>query len=259
VAGFLLVTRAVASAAPVATKSRTVDYTIGDQAFQGVFVYPHSSKGKIPGVLMVHNWLGISDETKRQAERVAKLGVAVFAVDVYGKGVRAKGAQDAMALAGKYKGDRKLFRERVMRGLEVLREQKEVEPGKTIAVGYCFGGTGVIELARAGADVLAVVSFHGGLDSPNPADGKNIKARVIALQGADDPFVKAADIAAFQSEMRANHVDWEMAVYGGAVHSFTDTSAGSDSKTGQAYDANADKRSFEVLTDLLTDLGFTKK
>ncbi len=259
VAGFLFVPHAVASAAPAATKSRAVDYTIGDQAFEGFFVYPHASKGKIPGVLMVHNWLGISDETKKQAERVARLGVAVFAVDIYGKGVRAKGAKDAMALSAKYKNDRKLYRERLMRGLEVLRQQKEVEPGKTIAVGYCFGGTGVIELARAGADVPAIVSFHGGLDSPNPADGKNIKARVIALQGSDDPFVKPADIAAFQNEMRAHHVDWEMTVYGGAVHSFTDTSAGTDPKNGQAYDAKADKRSFEVLTDLLADLGFTKK
>jgi len=257
VVGSMLATSASARAAAV--KSRTVDYTIGDQAFEGILVYPQPNKGKIPGVLMVHNWLGISDETKKQAERVAKLGLAVFAVDVYGKGVRAKSPQEAKALAGKYKGDRKLFRERVMRGLEVLREQKEVDPGKTIAIGYCFGGTGVIELARAGADVQAVVSFHGGLDSPNPADGKNIKARVVALQGADDPFVKPEDIAAFQNEMRTNKVDWEMAVYGGAVHSFTDTSAGSDPKTGQAYDAKADQRSFEVLTELLTDLHFAKR
>lgn len=256
--GSLLVT-AVATAAPTAVKSRTVEYKIGDQPFEGVFVYPASSKGKLPGVVMVHNWMGVSEETKKQAERVAKLGLAVLAVDVYGKGVRPKNQQEAMATSGKYKGDRKLFRERVLRGLEVLREQKDVDPSKVIAVGYCFGGTGVIELARAGADVQAVVSFHGGLDSPNPADGKNIKARVIALQGADDPFVKPADIAAFQNEMRSHNVDWEMAVYGGAVHSFTDTTAGSDPKTGQAYDAKADKRSFEVLTDLVNDLYFTKK
>ena len=105
-----------AAAAGVSVKSKTVDYKIGDQSFEGLYVYPQSSKGKIPGVLMVHNWLGVSDETKKQAERMAKLGLAVFAVDVYGKGIRAKGPQDAMPLAGKYKGDRKLFRERVLRG-----------------------------------------------------------------------------------------------------------------------------------------------
>jgi dienelactone hydrolase len=190
---------------------------------------------------------------------VAKLGLAVFAVDVYGKGVRPKNQQEAAATSGKYKGDRKLFRERLLRGLEVLREQKEVDPAKVMAVGYCFGGTGVIELARAGADVQAVVSFHGGLDSPSPADGRNIKATVVALQGADDPFVKAADIAAFQNEMRTNNVDWDMTVYGGAVHSFTDTSAGSDPKAGQAYNEKADQRSFEVLTGLVNDLYFRRK
>jgi dienelactone hydrolase len=254
----LLLASAQASAATVAVKSKTVEYKIGDQAFEGLYVYPQASKGKLPGVLVVHNWLGLSDETKKQAERMAKLGLAVFAVDVYGKGVRAKGAQDAMPLAGKFKGDRKLFRERVLRGLEILREQKEVDPAKIVAAGYCFGGTGVIELARAGADVQAVVSFHGGLDSPTPADGKNIKSKVIVLQGADDPYVKAADIAAFQNEMRTNNVDWQMTVYGGAVHSFTDVGAGSDVKTGAAYNEKADKRSFEVFTDLIADL-FPKK
>ena len=254
----LLAVTSVAAAGNVAVKSRTIEYKIGDQNFEGVFVYPQASKGKIPGVVMVHNWLGVSDETKRQAERMAKLGLAVFAVDVYGKGVRATGPQEAMPLAGKYKGDRKLFRARVMRGLEILREQKEVDPKKIVAAGYCFGGTGVIELARAGADVQAVVSFHGGLDSPSPADGKNIKAKVIALQGADDPYVKPADIAAFQNEMRANNVDWQMTVYGGAVHSFTDIGAGSDVKSGAAYNQKADERSFEVFTDLMTEL-FPKK
>ena len=252
--GLLLAATSVASAGAVVVKSRTVDYKIGDQAFEGVLVYPQASKGKLPGVLMVHNWLGVSDETKRQAERMARLGLTVFAVDVYGKGVRPKGAQEAMGLAGKYKGDRKLLRERLLRGLEILREQKEVDPAKIVAVGYCFGGTGVIELARAGADVQAVVSFHGGLDSPTPADGKNIKAKVIALQGADDPYVKTADIAAFQSEMRSHNVDWQMTVYGGAVHSFTDVGAGTDVKTGAAYNHKADERSFAAFTDLVGEL-----
>jgi dienelactone hydrolase len=239
IAGLVLAIAGPAAAGTSNVKSRTVEYAIGDQSFAGLFVYPQASKGKLPGVLMVHNWLGLSDETRKQAERMARLGLAVFAVDVYGKGVRPKNAQEAMALAGKYKGDRKLFRERLLRGLEVLREQKEVDPAKIVAAGYCFGGTGVIELARAGADVQAVVSFHGGLDSPNPADGKNIKAKVVALQGADDPFVKPADIAAFQNEMRAHGVDWRMTMYGGAVHSFTDVGAGSDAKTGAAYNQKA--------------------
>jgi dienelactone hydrolase len=238
----------------VVVQSRTVDYKIGEQAFEGLFVHPRAAKGKVPGVLMVHNWLGVSGETRKQAERMARLGLAVFAVDVYGKGIRAKGPQDASALAGKYKGDRKLFRERLLRGLEVLREQKEVDPTKVVAVGYCFGGTGVLELARAGADVQAVVSFHGGLDSPNPADGKNIKAQVVVLHGADDPYSKPADVYAFQEELRKNNVDWQMTVYGGAVHSFTDVSAGTDPKSGAAYNAKADARSFQAFTDVVNEL-----
>ncbi len=257
---FLFMGMALVASAPKAAgattgvKSRTVDYKIGEQSFEGWFVFP-PSKGKIPGVVLVHNWLGISDETKKQAERVAKLGLAVFAVDVYGKGIRAKDNQEAMGLAAKYRGgDRKLFRDRLLRGLQVLREQKEVDPAKVIAVGYCFGGTGVIELARAGADLQAVVSFHGGLDSPNPADGKNIKARVMALQGADDPFEKPADLAAFENEMRTSHVDWSLTQYGGAVHGFTDVTAGLDPKKGMAYNAKADQRSFEEFTNLVNDL-----
>jgi dienelactone hydrolase len=243
-----------AAAGSGGVKSRTVEYAIGKDRFEGWFVVPAASKGKVPGVLLVHNWLGISDETRKQAERMAGLGLAVFAVDVYGKDTRPRGQAEARVMAGQYKGDRKLYRERVLRGLEVLRAQKEVDGTRILAAGYCFGGTGVIELARAGADVEAVVSFHGGLDSPTPADGKNIKARVVVFHGADDPYAKPADVAAFQNEMRTGGVDWQMTMYGGAVHSFTDVGAGNDPKTGAAYDPKADARSFAAFTDLVHEL-----
>lgn len=232
-----------------AVKTRTVEYKKGKDSFEGVLVYPDNAKGKVPGILMIHNWMGVSDETKKQATRMAELGYAVFAVDIYGKGVRPKNAEEAGKLAGTYRGDRPLFRERLQLGLEVLRGQKEVDSGKLLAVGYCFGGTGAIELARAGADVRGVVSFHGGLDSPTPADGKNIKAKVLALHGADDPYVKAEDLAAFEQEMRDNKVDWQLYKYGNAVHSFTEMSAGDDNSKGAAYNAAADARSFEAFKD----------
>jgi dienelactone hydrolase len=251
---FLLAAAGPAMAAAGALESRTVEYKLGDQAFEGWFVHPQASKGRVPGVLLVHNWLGVSAETKKQAERMAKLGLAVLAVDIYGKGIRPKDAAEAMGLAGKYKGDRKLFRERLLRGLAILREQKEVDPTKIVAAGYCFGGTGALELARAGADVQAVVSFHGGLDSHTPEDGKNIKARVVVLHGADDPYSKPADVTAFQDEMRTHNVDWQMTLYGGAVHSFTDVGAGHDAKTGAAYNQKADTRSFAAFTELVSEL-----
>jgi dienelactone hydrolase len=230
-----------------AVKTKIVEYKSGSNSFEGLLVYPANAKGKVPGVLMIHNWMGVTEETKTQAARMAELGYAVFAADIYGKGIRPKGPEDAGKLAGTYKSDRKLFRERLQLGLDTLQAQSGVDSSKLLAVGYCFGGTGVVELARSGANVKGVVSFHGGLDSPTPADGKNIKARVLALHGADDPYVKAEDLAAFEQEMRDNQIDWELVKYGNTVHSFTDKAAGNDNSKGAAYNAKADVRSFEAF------------
>ncbi len=127
-------------------------------------------------------------------------------------------------------------------------------PGKLAAIGYCFGGTGVLELARSGADVKGVVSFHGGLDSLHPEDAKAIKGRVLVLHGADDPYMPAADVAAFQEEMRKAGVDWEMVYYGGAVHAFTNPGAGSDNSKGAAYNAKADARSWVAMQDFFKEI-----
>ena len=141
-----------------------------------------------------------------------------------------------------------------MAGFDELARQTNVDAGRIAAIGYCFGGTTAIELARAGADVVAIVSFHGGLDSPTPADGKNIKGKVLALHGADDPFVPAADLAAFEQEMRSNGVDWQLVKYGGAVHSFTNPAAGNDNSKGNAYNASADKRSWKAMEDFFAEV-----
>ena len=232
-----------------AVKTKTVEYKSGSNSFEGLLVYPANAKGKVPGVLMIHNWMGVTEETKTQATRIAELGYAVFAADIYGKGIRPKGPEDAGKLAGTYKADRKLFRERLQLGLDTLKAQTGIDSSKLLAVGYCFGGTAAVELARSGADIKGVVSFHGGLDSPTPADGKNIKARVLALHGADDPYVKAEDLAAFEQEMRDNQIDWELVKYGNTVHSFTEKAAGNDNSKGAAYNAKADVRSFEAFKD----------
>ena len=226
---------------------KSVEYTAGTETFEGLLVAPRQVKAPLPGILMIHNWMGVTDQVKLQATRMAELGFAVFAADIYGKGVRPSSPADAGKIAGKFKSDRKLFRDRLQLGLETLRKQNGVDGNKIIAVGYCFGGTGVIELARSGANIKGVVSFHGGLDSPKPEDGKNIKTRILALHGADDPFVKAEDLAAFEKEMRDNQVDWQLVKFGGAVHSFTDTGAGSDNSKGTAYNPVADRRSVEAF------------
>lgn len=227
-------------------KTETVEYKDGNTTLEGYLAYDSSYAGRRPAVLVVHQWKGLSDYEKKRCEMLAGLGYVAFAVDVYGKGIRPKTAQEAGAQAGTYKKDRALLRHRVKVGLDWLRRQKRVDGGKIAAIGYCFGGTAVIELARSGADVRGVVSFHGGLDSPTPADGGNIKCAVLALHGADDPFVAEKDLVAFEAEMRASKVDWQLVKYGGAVHSFTDWNATGEMR-GAQYDERADRRSWEAM------------
>ena len=209
---------------------------------------------KRPGVLIVHQWTGISDHEKEAARKLASLGYNVLVADIYGKGVRPTTPQEAGAAAGKYTTNRTLLRQRVNLALAQLRAQPLVDPARMAAIGYCFGGTTVIELARSGADLAGVVSFHGGLDSPTPADGGRIRTKVLVLHGADDPFVPAKDLEAFIAEMRDNKVDWQMVSYGGAVHSFTDWNSKGPNSGGAAYNEKADLRSWEAMKQFLSEL-----
>jgi dienelactone hydrolase len=233
---------------------KPVEYKQGDTVLEGLSVYDTAVQGKRPGVLVVHQWTGLGDYEKKRAGMLAQLGYNVFAVDIYGKGVRPANPKDAGAEAGKFKNDRALLRARVRAGLDVLAKDELTDPRRIAAIGYCFGGTTVLELARSGADIAGVVSFHGGLSSPTPADARNIKARVLALRGADDPFVPATEVAAFEEEMRQGGVDWQLVAYGGAVHSFTDWGAGSDNSKGAAYNERADRRSWAVMKQFFAEL-----
>jgi dienelactone hydrolase len=235
-------------------RTEVVEYKQGDTVLEGYLAYDDTIKGKRPGVLIVHEWMGVNNYVKKRAEQIAKLGYVAFAADIYGKGIRPKNSDEAAAESTKYKTDRKLMRARVKAGLEVLKNHKLVEDRYTAAIGYCFGGTTVLELARSGADVKGVVSFHGGIDTPNPNDAKNIKGKVLALHGGDDPFVPAAQVAAFQDEMRKAGVDWNMVIYGGAVHSFTNPDAGNDNSKGAAYNEKADKRSWEDMNQFFKEI-----
>lgn len=237
-----------------ALKTRTVEYSDGEQALEGYLAYDEAKPGKRPAVLIVHDWKGVGPYVKQRADQLAKLGYLAFAVDIYGKGVRPQTAEAAGALAGTYKQDRALFRSRLLSGYRAMLASPQADATRTAAIGYCFGGTGVLELARSGADLNGVVSFHGGLDSPAPEDGKNIKAKVLILHGAEDPFVPAKDVDAFLAEMRAANVDWQMISYGGAVHSFTNPEVGNDASTGAAYNASADRRSWGAMRQFFGEL-----
>lgn len=232
-------------------KTETVEYKDGDTLLEGVRVWDDAVKSPRPGVLVVHQWLGLTDYEKGRAEMLARLGYVAFCADVYGKGVRPKDTKEAGAEATKYKTNRKLLRNRVNAGLEALKKSELVDAKHVAAIGYCFGGTAVLELARSGVDVAGVVSFHGGLDSPVPADGQNIKAKVLACHGADDPYVPAKELAAFEDEMRQAKVDWTLVKYGGAVHSFTQPMAGNDNSKGAAYNEKADRRSWAAMESFL--------
>jgi dienelactone hydrolase len=240
--------------APAQIHTGAIEYKQGDTVLEGYLAYDSAVKGQRPGVLIVHQWKGLTDYEKKRAEMLAGLGYIAFAVDIYGKGIRPQSNQEAGAQAGKYKSNRDLLRARAQAGLAVLQGHELTDPKRVAAVGYCFGGTTVIELARSGADIAGVVSFHGGLDSPHPEDGRNIKCKVLALQGADDPFVPAKDLAAFEEEMRLAKVDWQLVKYGGAVHSFTEKEAGDNPKAGAAYNEKADRRSWEAMKEFFGEI-----
>lgn len=231
-----------------------VEYEEGTTVCEGLLVYDDALKGPRSGVLIAHQWKGLTDYEKMRGEMLATRGYVVLCADVYGKGVRADNPKDASALAGKYKGDRPLLRARINAALDFFRRNERVNPKQIAAIGYCFGGTTVLELARSGAEVAGVVSFHGGLNTPTPTDAKNIKAKVLACHGADDPFVPDTEVLAFQKEMRDAKVDWQLSSYGNAVHSFTDKNAGNDNSKGAAYNAAADARSWREMEQFLSEV-----
>jgi len=234
--------------------TREIEYRDGDVVLEGYIAYPKDTKGKLPGVLVCHQWMGHSEYERRRVEETARLGTVALALDIYGKGLRPKDAAEAAKMAGGYKADRALLRTRALAGLEALRKLEVCDPTKLAVMGYCFGGTTALEVARSGADVLGTVSFHGDLSSPSPEDAKHIKGKVLALHGADDPFVPPAQVSGFEDEMRKAGVDWQLVAFGGAVHSFTLKAAGNDNSKGAAYNEKADLRSWEMYKDFLAEI-----
>ncbi len=237
-----------------AIHTELVDYKQGDTTLEGYLAYDDSISGKRPGVLIVHQWMGLTDYEKMRANMLAQMGYVAFCADIYGKGIRPTTTQEAGAQAGKFKGDRQLLRERVNAALDELKSNDLVDKNHVAAIGYCFGGTTVIELARSGADLNGIVSFHGGLDSPTPADGKNIKCKLLILAGANDPFQKPDDLAAFEKEMRDSGVDWQITFYGGAVHAFTQPDVDKLNLPGAKYNEKADKRSWQAMKDFFAEI-----
>ena len=253
---FSVLALGLALAAPTgaALHQQTVDYRQGETTLEGYLAYEDTFAGLRPAVLVYHHWRGIDQYIKARTDQLARMGYIAFAADVYGKGVRPADAKAAAAQAQIYRSDRQLMRRRAQTALDTLRLVPRVDGRRIAAIGYCFGGGVALELARSGADIAGVVSFHGTLDTPRPEDAKLIKAKILILQGADDPNAPIKQIAEFEDEMRGGKVDYQIALYGGAVHSFTMPSAGSAPSTGNAYDAKADRRSWQVMKDFFAEV-----
>lgn len=229
-------------------------YADGPTKLAGYVARPAASKGKVPGVVVIHQWMGLTDHERRVSDDLAKLGYVALAADIYGEGVRPTTTAEAGKLAGTYKGDRALYRRRIAAALEALKAQKGVDPSRLAVIGFCFGGTGALEAARGGLPVQGVVSFHGGLDVPAGFVPGPITAKLLVCHGADDPFVPAKEVAAFQEEMRTAKADYVFVAYAGAVHAFTQKEAGNDPSRGAAYHETAHRRSWQHLKDFLAEL-----
>lgn len=249
-----LISLFIASSAWAEVKTRTVDYKDGKTVLQGYLAWDDGIKGQAPGVLIIHDWNGLDDYEKSRARQIAGLGYVAFALDMYGKNVHPANAEESGKESSKYKNDRPLMRQRAMAGLKTLMKQPHVSKNDLAVMGYCFGGTTTLELARSGAPVNGAVSFHGHLDTPDPDDAKNIKGKILVLHGGDDPYVPELQIVNFIKEMQNAKVNWQMTVYGNAVHSFTNPAAGNDNSKGSAYNEQADKRSWQAMKAFYKEL-----
>ncbi len=236
------------NAAQAKLYTEKVEYLHNGVMMEGFLAYDTDKLKKgpnNPGVLIYHAWMGIGPHEMDWAKKFAEAGYVAFAPDIYGKGVRPKTPEAAGQEAGKYRKDRALMRARAQQGLTQLRQHAWVNPKAIGALGFCFGGGVTLELARSGAPVSGFVSLHGNLDTPNPQDAKAIQGEVLVLHGAADPYVPMTQVADFQKEMDGAKVDWQLHMYGGAVHAFSDPYAGNNTASGAAYDAVAARRAWQ--------------
>jgi len=231
-------------------KARIVDYRSNDGTLLHGYVAYQDVPGKRPGILITHDWMGLTQFDKDKAIQLAQEGYVAFAVDVYGK--PATSIDEAKALSSQYKSDRAKLREHMNAAYKQLTDMQEVDPAKIVVMGYCFGGTVALELARSGANLVGTVSFHGGLSSQNPGNAKNIKGRVLVLHGAEDPLVPPSEVQDFKKEMQDAKVDMKFIAYTGAVHAFTNPDAGK--VKGTAYNEVADKASWAEFEKFLKEV-----
>ena len=243
--------------ASAAMQTQSIYYSDGETVLKGHLAFDDAIEGKRPGILVVHEWWGHNPYAQKRAEMLAQLGFTALAIDMYGKGRQAMHPEDAGKFSGEIKKNMPLAQKRFQAALEVLKTEPSVDPEKIAAIGYCFGGGIVLEMARSGLDLDGVVSFHGSLSTDNPAQAGKVKARILVLNGQDDPFVKKEDIEAFKQEMDKAGVNYRFENFPGAVHSFTNPDAdkfGKEFDLPLAYSKEADEKSWLAMQDFFNEI-----
>lgn len=245
---------AIGSAAWAGVATKEFDYAEGDTVLQGFLAWDDAAKGKRPGVIVVHEWWGHNEHARNQARRLAKAGYVALALDLYGKGKVATHPADAEAFMKEATQDPARVTARFNAALDRLRKEPHVDPEKIAAIGYCFGGAVALGMARAGADLDAVASFHGALATATPAAKGQVKARILVMTGAADPMVPAEQVEAFRKEMTDARAKFEVVSYPGVKHSFTNPHAHETGMDALAYDAGADTKSWARMLALFKDV-----
>lgn len=232
---------------------KPVAYSEGGQKLNGFIATPKKSIKQKPGILVLPAWLGINDHSKEVAEKLAKEGYYAFVADIYGEGKYPKNTTEGGQQSGYYKKNYEAYQKRIQAALDQL-VKAGANADNIVVIGYCFGGTGALEAARGGLKVKGAVSFHGGIGKDATRPNEAISTRVLALHGADDPYVPQKDVDSFIKEMKDGNADWQLVYYSGAVHAFTEKEAGNDPSKGAAYNEKADKRSWTAFMQFLDEL-----
>jgi len=259
--GFLALTVLVggASFSEAAVQTKVIPYTYDGVTLKGYLAWDDASSGKRPGVLVVHEWWGLNDYARKRAEQLAMLGYVAFAPDMYGDGKTTEHPAEAGKMATAVRDNLKTWQGRAQAGLKILQDQPQVDPQRIAAMGYCFGGSTALVLAYTGADLAAVVTFHGALPVPEPEQAKAIKAKVLICHGALDSFIPEATIQKVRAAFETAKVDYQMVYYGGAYHSFTVPGVDKVGVKGLSYNAAADRRSWQAMRDLFQEVFAMKK
>jgi len=234
-------------------KKQTIEYTDGKTKFIGQLVWDDTRGGRRPGVLVFPEAFGLNDHALQRAERLAQLGYVALAADPHGGGTRYSDMQAVMPVIKGYYSDRADWRSRAEAAFEALMVQPQVDADRIAAIGFCFGGATCLELARSGAPLAAIVTFHAGLIPELPEDAGRIRAKLLICHGAEDPLVKKEAIDAVVSELRRDRLDWQLISYANAMHSFTEPKADERKIPGLSYDRRADERSWTAMRGLFEE------